>query len=53
MIEGYCVKCREKRVLTDPRPVTVKNGKPALLGKCGTCGANLYRFGNFENANLP
>lgn len=42
---GYCVRCREKREIQNPQPVTLKNGRDAVKGTCGTCGTNLTRMG--------
>jgi hypothetical protein len=41
--EGYCVKCKAKREIMDAEKVTMKNGRPALKGKCGVCGTGMYR----------
>lgn len=41
----YCVKCRAKRDVTNPQKVTLKNGKPALKGKCPVCGTGMFRIG--------
>ena len=27
MVEGYCVKCRQKREMNEPEKITMKNGK--------------------------
>ena len=43
--EAYCLKCRTKREMTDPQEVTMKNGKPATMGKCPTCGTKMYKIG--------
>ena len=45
MVQAYCVKCRKKREMTDPKKVTLKNGKPALKGKCPKCGTGMFRIG--------
>jgi len=45
MVKGYCVKCRQKREIKDPKPVTLKNGKPAMKGKCPVCGTTMMRIG--------
>ncbi len=37
----YCFKCREKREIQRPEQVRMKNGRPALQGKCGECGMEL------------
>jgi len=44
-ITAYCVKCRTKRDMQNPEKVTLKNGRPARKGKCGTCGTNMFRIG--------
>ncbi len=43
-MEAYCVKCREKRPITSPREVTMKNGRKAIKGTCAVCGTGLYRI---------
>jgi len=44
MAEGYCVKCKAKREIADAQEVTMKNGRPALKGKCPTCGTGMYKI---------
>lgn len=44
MSEGYCVKCKAKREIADAEEVTMKNGRPALKGKCPTCGTGMYKI---------
>ena len=41
---GYCVKCKEKRVMTDAKKVTMKNGRAAMKGKCQVCGTGMYKI---------
>lgn len=43
-LTGFCVKCRKKRELINPEEVTMKNGRPALKGKCQVCGTGLFRI---------
>jgi len=45
MTIGYCVKCREKREIQGATPTTLKNGKPAIKGTCGTCSTKMFRIG--------
>ncbi|KAG2472159.1 MAG: Isoleucyl-tRNA synthetase [Nitrosopumilales archaeon] len=45
MVTGYCVKCRTKREMKDPKSVTLKNGRPASKGTCPTCGTKMFRIG--------
>jgi len=42
--EGYCVKCKAKRNIENPEKVTMKNGRPAVKGKCTTCGTGMYKI---------
>ncbi len=41
---GYCVKCREKREMLGTEEVTMKNGKKAMKGKCGTCQTGIFKI---------
>jgi hypothetical protein len=41
---GYCVKCKEKREIKDAVKVTMKNGRPAIQGKCSVCGTGMYKI---------
>ncbi len=43
-VEAYCVKCRQKRSMEDPREIETKNGRHALEGTCPVCGTHLFRF---------
>lgn len=42
--KGYCVKCKEKRVMKDAKQVTMKNKRKAVKGKCVTCGTGMYKI---------
>ncbi len=44
-MHAYCVKCRAKREMKDPKSITMKNGKPATQGVCPTCGTKMFRIG--------
>jgi len=39
----YCVKCK-KKVSVDATPVTLKNGRRAVTGKCSTCGTKVFKM---------
>ena len=43
-VEGYCVKCKAKKVIKDAEEVTMKNGRKAMKGKCPDCGTGMYRI---------
>ena len=44
-VQAYCVKCREKRDVTQPQPVYTSAGAPGTRGACPVCGTNLFRMG--------
>ena len=44
-LQAYCVKCKAKKDIKDPEEITMKNGKPALKGKCPDCGTGMFRIG--------
>ena len=43
--EAYCVKCKAKREIKDAVQITMKNGRPAVEGKCPTCGTKMFKIG--------
>lgn len=43
-MEGYCVKCREKKEIQNPEETTMKNGRRIAKGKCPTCGTGVNRI---------
>jgi hypothetical protein len=47
-MEAYCVKCKSKKEMAEPKPVTMKNGKPATQGACPTCGTKIFRIGKSQ-----
>ncbi len=44
-LEAYCLKCRVKRDMKDPKPITMKNGKPATEGTCPVCSTRMFKIG--------
>jgi hypothetical protein len=44
MVEGYCVKCKAKREMSNAEEVTMKNGRKAMKGKCPKCDTGMYRI---------
>lgn len=41
---AYCVKCKAKTEMKDVETVTMKNGRPAMKGKCTVCGTGMYKI---------
>ena len=44
LMEAYCVKCKASKEMKEPQKVKMKNGRPAMKGKCPDCGTGLYRI---------
>ena len=44
-MQAYCVKCRTKKEMINPRAIKTKNGKPATQGTCPSCGTKMFRIG--------
>ena len=44
MAEGYCVKCKAKKEISDAVEVITKNGRKAIKGKCPTCGTVMVKM---------
>jgi hypothetical protein len=41
---AYCMKCKTQREIKQAETTTMKNGRKALKGKCGTCGTSMFKF---------
>jgi len=44
-MEAYCVKCKTKREMLDPKAEFNAVGAPISRGTCSVCGTALYRIG--------
>jgi len=42
---AYCVKCKERRPLSEAQAVFTARGVPAVRGVCPVCGTTLFRMG--------
>lgn len=47
---GYCVKCKAKREMTDPKIVVFPNKRKAYKGKCIKCQTTMVRILTKEEA---
>jgi hypothetical protein len=45
MTEAYCVKCKKKVEMKDPKDITMKNGRKAKKGVCPFCGTGVFKIG--------
>jgi len=48
MPTAYCMKCRQKREIKDPKQVTLKNNSQSVQGTCPVCGTKIFRAGKLE-----
>ncbi len=44
MLEGYCVKCKDKKPIADAVEVVMKNGRKAVKGRCPTCSGGMFKI---------
>ena len=44
-MQAYCMKCRAKVEIKNPKSTILKNGRPATQGVCPTCGTKVFRIG--------
>lgn len=40
----YCVKCRHKVNINNPKMITLKSQRKALQGSCPHCNTTTYKF---------
>ena len=45
LMQAYCMKCRTKREMKDPKSIIMKNKRPATRGVCPVCGTKMFRIG--------
>ncbi len=43
-MDAYCVKCKAKVEVKDPKEVEMKNGRPAVSGTCSKCGTKVFKI---------
>ena len=53
MPEGYCVKCKAKKEITEAVEVITKNGRKAIKGKCPTCGTVMFKILGGKSTAAP
>ena len=44
MADAYCVQCKSTKEIAYAEEVTMQNGRPAMKGKCKTCGTGMYKI---------
>tara|TARA_Y100000034_G_C6697017_1_gene307173 strand:- start:393 stop:539 length:147 start_codon:yes stop_codon:yes gene_type:complete len=48
MVDGHCMKCKEKREIKDAEQVKMKNGRDAVKGTCVKCDTKMFKIGKME-----
>lgn len=50
-MQGYCVKCKEKRDFAEGAQEVAfgKKGRRAMKGKCSACGTGMYKILSSKN----
>lgn len=43
-MEGYCVKCREKREMNNAEESTTSRGMRIMKGSCSVCGTKMAKI---------
>jgi hypothetical protein len=44
-MQAYCVKCKTKREMKNPKVITMKNGRPATQDIWPVCGTKMFKIG--------
>lgn len=44
MHEGYCIKCKAKKPISEAVEEVMKNGRKAVKGKCPECGIVMFKI---------
>ena len=44
-MQAYCVKCKKKVEVKNPKAITMKNKRPATQGVCSSCGTKVFKIG--------
>jgi len=45
MVEAYCVRCRKKVEMKEPKETKTKRGTKMMKGKCPVCETTVCRIG--------
>lgn len=42
--KGYCLRCKNKRMIENGKKIVMKNGMYAIKGKCGICATIIFKI---------
>lgn len=45
MVQGYCVKCKNKKEMKNAVQGKMANGRECVKGVCPSCGTNMFKIG--------
>lgn len=48
-VQGYCVKCKDKKEMVNPEQGVAKNGRIITKGTCPDCGSKMSLIGGLAN----
>jgi len=43
-IEAYCLRCKKKQIMKNPKKDKFANGTNVLKGTCSVCGMKLFKI---------
>lgn len=52
-MNGYCLKCRERKELANPQAVTFRGGTKGLQGVCAGCGTGMAIMSGARPGRAP
>lgn len=44
-VTGWCMKCKKKQEINEAKEIVMKNGRPAVEGKCAVCSTKMFKIG--------
>jgi DNA-directed RNA polymerase subunit RPC12/RpoP len=44
-MQAYCMKCKKKVEIKNPKAIAMKNKRAATQGVCPSCGTKVFRIG--------
>jgi hypothetical protein len=50
MAQAYCFKCQARREMKAPEEYSMRNGHPAVRGRCSVCDTMMSRRGTLAQA---
>ncbi len=48
MVEGYCMKCKQKRKMKDAKAAKMANGRDCVKGVCPECDTKMFKIGKMN-----